>query len=138
MPGSKRTFSYSLTPKDAADLPKVAARARKILAWACEGDDRITCHSIDGEAIGRVTMNLTIIGRDRWWAMQLAQDILNLVTWQLKADVSLDLRSTRLPPHENRGYVKGNRTKRWNDPKPQRGAQPQESATGSEPGPPEQ
>ena len=130
MPGSTRTFSYTLIPKDPEALEKVAAKAHRILGWACDGDDRITCYGIDGEALGIVTLNLTIKARDRWWAMQLAQDILNYITWGLRSDVDLDLRSEGPPPHENRGYVRGNRTKTWREPKASPGAHSgQESQT---------
>lgn len=118
MPGSTRTFFYSLTPKDPEQIPVVAAKARKILGWACDGDKRITCHDIEGEALGTVTLRLTITGRDRWWATQLAQDILNFVTFSLQKDsVDLDLQSWRLPPHMNRGYERGGRTKRYRERK---------------------
>lgn len=118
MPGATRDFSYSLTPKDRADVSLVAAKARKILAWACDGDDRITCKGIEGEALGLVTLKMTIVGRDRWWAMQLAQDILNIVTWNLEKTVQVDLalESWALPPHTNRGYAHG-RTKRYRSPR---------------------
>jgi hypothetical protein len=121
MPGSTRRFEYTLTPVR-GDVDKVAEKARKILAWACEGDRRITCHGVrgsgvEGEPLGRVTLSMTIRGRDRWWATQLAQDILDIITWGLEAKVDLDLRSARLSPHLNRGYARGNRTKTWKDPK---------------------
>lgn len=116
MPGSKRTFVYSLTPT-VEDVPAVAAAARRVLGWACEGDDRITCHEVSGEGLGTVTLTLTIAGRDRWWATQLAQDILNLVTWGVEHRATrLDLESHRQKPHSNRGYQHG-RTKRWREPK---------------------
>lgn len=116
MPGATRHFTHTIRPRDPEDLPQVAARAKKILAWACEGDDRVTCHGITGEPLGQVTMNLTIKGRDRWWAMQLAQDIINYVTWGMSQKVDLDLRSLPPPPHMSRGYGFG-RTKTWRDPK---------------------
>jgi len=117
MPGTTRDFSYSLTPKNPDDVPLLAAKARKILAWACDGDDRITCRGIEGEALGLVTLKMTIVGRDRWWAMQLAQDILNIVLWNLEksVEINLDLESWSLPPHTHRGYAHG-RTKRYRAP----------------------
>lgn len=119
MPGAKRDFTYSLTPKDPTNVPVIAAKARKILAWACDGDDRIQCAGIEGEALGLVTLKMTIIGRDRWWSMQLAQDVLNIILWNLEksVDVDLDLVSWSLPPHTHRGYAHG-RTKRYRTPRP--------------------
>ena len=117
MPGSTRTFAYTLIPTTPGDTAKVAAKARKIMAYACDGDDRITCHGVndkgvEGEPLGRVTLSMTITARDQWWCKQLAQDVLNLVTWGLGTQVSLDLRSARQPPHQQRGYGRG-RTKTW-------------------------
>lgn len=117
MGGSKRTFSYSLTPAP-GDTERVASQVRKILGWACDGDKRIECHDVTGEALGTVTMTMTIVGRDQWWCRQLAQDLLNYVTWGLHNEVQtkLDLQSYRLDPHENRGYAHG-RTKQYRQPK---------------------
>lgn len=115
MAGSTRTFSYTLTPRP-EDTDQVAGKARKILSWACEGDNRITCHEIQGEALGRVTLSLTIVGRDQWWCRQLAQDIVNLVSWSLANPAQLDLRSDRQKPHQNRGYRAGRR-KTWREPR---------------------
>ncbi len=117
MAGSRRTFQYAITPAP-GDVPRVAAQARKILGWACEGDDRIECHDVEGEAVGTVVLVLTIRGRDQWWSRQLAQDILSLTTWGLKNEVktSLDLQSHRQEVHQNRGYAHG-RTKRFREPK---------------------
>lgn len=118
MAGSNRTFVYHLTPGP-EDTSLVAAQARKILAWACEGDERITCHEVSGEALGTVTLNMTIRGRDQWWSRQLAQDIVNLVTWGLKEPTltQLDFQSHRQEAHTHRGYAFG-RTKRYREPKP--------------------
>lgn len=113
MPGSRRTYSYALVPKTQEDAPKVLARAERILGWACEGDKRIECHGITGEAVGSITLNLTIVGRDQWWSRQLAQDILNLVTWGLEKDATrLQLESRRQEVHMHRGYAYG-RTKTY-------------------------
>jgi len=99
----------------------MATRVRKVLGYACDGDDRIECHDVTGEALGVVTMSLTIVGRDQWWCRQLAQDILNHVTWSLRneAGATLDLQSWRLEPHQNRGYAHG-RTKPYREPRPHR------------------
>lgn len=114
MAGSKRVFTYTLIPPAGEDTKVLAARARRILAWACDGDDRIVCQDISGEAVGVVTLNLTIQGRDQWWSRQLAQDIVNYVTWGLANPARLQLDSKREAPHHNRGYS-GGRTKRWRD-----------------------
>lgn len=107
MPGAVRSFEYTLTPAP-EDLAKVEARARKVLAAACDGDDRITCHDVSGTPLGVVTLSLTVHGRDRWWATQLAQDVLNFVLWGLQTNATkLDLQSRRLEPHTNRGYAHG-------------------------------
>lgn len=115
MPGTLRTYSYTITPKDVNDTPLVANQVYKILGWACDGDKRVTCQGVTGEALGAVTMNFSIVGRDRWWSMQLAQDILNLVTWGLRQPAGVDLLSTPAEIHMNRGYERGNRTKRWRE-----------------------
>lgn len=115
MAGSKRTFEYVLTP-DAADVDQVFRRAERILNWACDGDKRIECHGITGEGLGVVTLNLTIVNRDQWACRQLAQDILNLVTWGVANDATqLSLASHRQQPHKKRGYGIGGRTKTWRD-----------------------
>jgi hypothetical protein len=117
MPGSRRTYSYALVPTTQEDAPKVLARAERILGWACDGDERVECHGITGEAVGSITLNLTIVGRDQWWSRQLAQDILNLVTWGLEKDATkLQLESKRQEVHMNRGYAHG-RTKTYRTPK---------------------
>lgn len=114
MAGSKRVFTYVLTPK-VEDTGELGRRARRILSWACDGDNRITCHEVTGEAFGAVTLNLTIHGRDQWWCRQLAQDIVNLVTWGLENPARLDLSSKREAPHMVRGYA-GGRSKTWREP----------------------
>jgi hypothetical protein len=117
MPGARRTYSYTLIPEAPEDAAKVLARARKILGWACEGDDRIECHGISGEALGAVTLNLTVRGRDQWWSRQIAQNVLNLVTWGLEANATkLQLRSKRQEAHTHRGYAYG-RTKTYRTPR---------------------
>lgn len=116
MPGSKRTFTYSLTP-EAGGVERALKQARRVLAWACDGDARIECHGVTGEALGTITLNLTIINKDQWACRQLAQDILNYVTWGIGEKVDLDLESERLPPHRQRGYRHG-RAKSFNEPRP--------------------
>lgn len=117
MPGSRRTYTYVLIPSSTEDAAKVLAKAERILGWACGGDDRIECHGVTGAAVGSITLNLTIRGRDQWWSRQLAQDILNLVTWGLEKDATrLQLESRRQEVHMNRGYSHG-RTKTYRTPK---------------------
>ena len=112
MPGSTRTFEYSLVPTSAETVTRLEKRAAKILGWVCEGDKRITCHNVTGSALGIVTLSMTIQGRDRWWATQLAQDVLNTVTWGLETGATrVQLESRRQEPHDHRGYAHG-RTKR--------------------------
>lgn len=114
MPGSKTTFRYTLVPRP-DDVARVQAKAAKILGWACDGDTRITCHQVTGDALGVVTLSMTIHGRDRWWATQLAQDILDGVLLALGTDAPrLDLHSQRQDPHDHRGYGHG-RTKRYRE-----------------------
>jgi hypothetical protein len=116
MAGSKRTFSYRLTPRP-EDTDRVLRQAEKVLGWACEGDDNIICHGIKGEALGTVEIMLTIVGRDQWWSRQLAQDILNIVTWGLETGATqLELQSHRQQAHQHRGYRYG-RTKRYREPR---------------------
>lgn len=100
----------------------IATRVRKILGYACDGDDRITCLGVEGEALGTIIIRAKIIGRDQWWTRQLAQDLINTITWGAGThrDVSLDLQSVRLPAHESRGYVNGNRTARSNRRRPKK------------------
>lgn len=131
MPGSKTTFNYTLVPEP-DDTEKVRAQAERVLGWACEGDDRITCHEVTGTALGAVALSMTIHARDRWWATQLAQDILNIVLWGLETGATrLDLQSRRQEPHDHRGYAHG-RTKRYRERKtPQERGNGRSSASGS-------
>ncbi len=129
MPGSRRTYSYALVPRTQEDAPKVLARAERILGWACDGDNRIECHGISGEGVGSITLNLTIVGRDQWWSRQLAQDILNLVTWGLEANATrLQLESQRQKVHMNRGYGHG-RTKTYRTPRTEGRSEPNSRQT---------
>ncbi len=114
MPGSIRTYEYTLVPQTAEDATTMARQARKILGWACDGDSRITCHSVTGEAVGAVQLSMTIIGRDQWWSRQLAQDLINMVTWGLRNPARMEVLSTRKEPHANRGYAHG-RIKQWRE-----------------------
>ncbi len=117
--GSRRTFSYTMRAAP-EDTERLATQARKILGWACDGDSRIECHDVSGEALGAVTMNMTIVGRDQWWCRQLAQDVINHITWGLKNGIQtkLELESHRQEPHRKRGYGEGGRTKTWRESKP--------------------
>lgn len=130
MPGSKRTYTYSLTPKP-EDLAKVLRKTTYWLGWACDGDNRITCHETTGGPLGAVIISMTIQGRDRWWSTQLAQDILNRVLWGLESDgVRLDLKSVPQEPHDHRGYAHG-RTKRYRERKPHSSSSAETSSSGS-------
>lgn len=116
MGGSKRTFEYVLTP-DSEAVSGLLRRAERVLSWACDGDPRIECHGVSGEALGTVILNLTIVNRDQWACRQLAQDVLNLVTWGLRSNATqLDLQSRRQPVHMHRGYSHG-RVKRYREPR---------------------
>lgn len=113
MPGSTRTFTYTLTPTE-ADLEKATARARKIMGWACDGDRRITCYGVEGQLYGVVQLSMKITGRDQWATRQIAQDLLNMVTWGLSNPAEMRLLSERLDPHDHRGYAHG-RIKTWKE-----------------------
>ena len=129
MAGSKKTFTYTLRPP-LEDVDRVRGQAERVLGWACDGDSRITCHEVTGPALGVVTLSMTIHGRDRWWATQLAQDILNIVLWGLETNATrLDLQSRRQEPHQNRGYAHG-RTKRYRERR-----KPQDREAGGKPSP---
>jgi hypothetical protein len=121
MPGSKRTFSYTLTPPP-EDTDRVLKQAQKVMAWACDGDPRIDCHDVTGEALGTVVLSATVHGRDRWATTQIMQDVLNLILWGLRhpKDLDMDLRSVRPEPHTHRGYAYG-RTKTYREPRPPKG-----------------
>lgn len=106
MPGTTRSFTYTVRPA-ATDLAQVEKQARYWLGWVCDGDTRVTCHDISGLAFGVVTLSLTVRARDRWWATQIAQDLLNKVLWGIKQETKLELSSERLEPHTNRGYRHG-------------------------------
>lgn len=117
MPGSIRDYTYVLTPTS-EDMKRVLAQARKVMGWYCENEPRITNHAITGEALGLVTLTMTIHSRDQWASRQLAQDVLNYVTWGLKntGATQMDLQSWRQEVHMNRGYAHG-RTKRFREKK---------------------
>lgn len=119
MPGSRRTFSYSLKAEKPEEVDRVYKKAKQVLGWACDGDARIECHGVSGESLGVVTMNVTVVGRDQWATRQIVQDVLNKILWGLghPKDVQLQLQSERKEPHTHRGYAHG-RTKRYRDPKP--------------------
>lgn len=105
MPGTVRTFTYSLIPAP-EDVALVAAHTRKVVGWACDGDKALTCHGVSGEELGLVTFTVTVRGRDRWWAAQQVQDILNLVCRGLGDKAGrLVAGSEPLPPHTNRGHT---------------------------------
>lgn len=94
-------------------IEELARRARKVLSWACDGDDRITCKGVEGEALGMVQIKFSVTGRDQWWTGQLSQDLINLITMRLRNPADLDLSKERPPTHGNRGYQHG-RSRRIN------------------------
>lgn len=109
------TKSYSWTLKPPPEqLDDFSRRARKVLAWACEGDTRITCHGVTGEAFGVVEISFTVVGRDLWGTGQISQDLINTVTMRLKNPADIDFTVERPPVHGNRGYGHG-RAKRINE-----------------------
>lgn len=111
-----RDYVWRLTPQNNEDLADLSRRAHKVLAWACEGEKRLTCKGITGEALGFVELTFTVVGRDLWGAGQISQDLINHVTWRLRNPASVIMTSDPQPPHENRGYAHG-RTKRVNRPR---------------------
>lgn len=113
MPESVREYSYTLKP-EGADARRLAAQARKVMGWAAAGDKRITEVHVDGDAFGVIQLSFRIKARDQWYSRQLAQDLLNMVSWGLQNPAGVELASTRLPAHERRGYAWG-RTKRWRE-----------------------
>jgi hypothetical protein len=114
MPGSAREYQYTIKPRDVADIKRLSKQARSVLGWACDGDKRVTCHSVDGDALGVIQLNFTIRAHDQWGSRRLAQDIINIVTWGLSKPAELQLASERLPPHQMRGYLHG-RVKTWRE-----------------------
>lgn len=112
MPGSVREYTYTIKPKGDDDVGRLTGQARRVLGWACDGDKRITCKGVTGDAFGLVQLSFTIKARDQWYSRELAQEILNLVTWGLASPAELQLASERLPAHQMRGYMHG-RVKQW-------------------------
>lgn len=108
-----KSYVWTLHPFKEEELSDLARRARKVLAWACDGDDRITCMGVDGEALGMVQIKFSVTGRDRWWTGQLSQDLINTITMRLQNPADLDLKWERPPTHGNRGYQHG-RSRRIN------------------------
>jgi hypothetical protein len=116
-----RNYVWTVRPSDPAELPRLAKKARKVLAWACEGDDRLTCRGITGEAVGVIQLTFTVVGRDLWAAGQLGQDVITLATRRLKSVAHVS--SLPRPPHMHRGYAYG-REKRVNSPRRPRTPRP--------------
>ena len=107
-----REYRFTLVPHEDATTERLARRARKVLAWACEGENRITCQGVEGEAVGAVQLRFMVTAKDRWAAGQVAQDLVNAVTWGLEQPAGFEVEGWHLPPHMNRGYGHG-RVKRW-------------------------
>lgn len=108
-----RAYRWSLVPREGEELSELARRARKVLAWACDGDKRVTCQGVDGEMLGLVQISFSVTGRDGWAAGQISQDIINTITLRLRNPAELDLDKERPPVHGNRGYRHG-RSRRVN------------------------
>jgi len=111
-----RDYVWRLTPSESEDLADLSRRAHKVLAWACEGEKRLTCKGITGEALGFVELNFQVVGRDLWAAGQISQDLVNHVTWRLANPAEVVTWSEPQGPHQNRGYAHG-RTRRVNRPR---------------------
>ena len=111
-----RDYIFTLTPATAETVDEVARRARKILAWVCDGEKRIQCSGVDGEAFGLVQVSLEVKGRDRWACGQLAQDVIHMVTIGLRDPAQLGIHFDSKPTHTHRGYQYG-RSKRWRAPR---------------------
>lgn len=111
-----RDYVWRLVPTEGEDLADLSRRAHKVLAWACEGEKRLTCKGITGEPLGMVELTFQVVGRDLWAAGQISQDLINHVTWRLKNPAKVTVMSEPRAPHQNRGYAHG-RTKRVNSPR---------------------
>lgn len=120
-----RDYVWRLRPGEDEDLAELSRRARKVLAWACEGDNRLTCQGVTGEALGFVEIGFRVVGRDLWAAGQIGQDIINLATRRLIRPAHATVAMEPLGPHDHRGYAHG-RTKRVNRPRGQQRASPDE------------
>ena len=116
-----RDYVWRLKPGEDEDLADLSRRARKVLAWACEGDKRLTCKGVTGEALGFVEIGFTVVGRDLWAAGQIGQDIINLATHRLLHPARATVAMEPMATHDHRGYAHG-RTKRVNRPRGQRRA----------------
>lgn len=109
-----RDYTFTLTPSNAEAVDEVARRARKILAWVCDGEKRIECAGVTGEAFGTVQVSFSVVNRDRWACGQLAQDVIHMVTIGLKDPAQLGIHFDGVPTHDHRGYQHG-RSKRWRE-----------------------
>lgn len=130
-----RFYRWRLTPKTGEQLDDLARRARKALAWACDGDKRITCMGVSGEAIGVVEIEFSVKARDLWWCGQLGQDIINIATKRLAEPVGVDIHLEDGPIHDHRGYAYG-RTRRINQPRGRRQDRAEEAQPTSSTPPP--
>lgn len=102
-----RAYRWTLTPREGEHLDELSRRARKVLAWACDGDRRVSCQGVDGEAVGIVQISFSVTGRDMWATGQISQDIINVVTMRLRNPADLDLNKENPPVHRSRGYAHG-------------------------------
>ncbi len=111
-----RDYTFTLTPATTEAVDEVARRAKKIMAWVCDGEKRIQCQGVDGEALGTVQVSFTAQARDRWACGQLAQDVIHMVTIGLKDPAQLGIHFDNKAVHAHRGYQYG-RSKRWREPR---------------------
>lgn len=108
-----RSYVWTLKPREDEHLEDLSRRAHKVLAWACDGDKRVECQGVHGEAMGIVQIRFAVTGRDMWATGQISQDIINVVTMRLRNPADLDLSKEKPPVHRSRGYKHG-RAKRIN------------------------
>lgn len=109
-----RAYQWTLTPAaESETVDELSRRARKVLAWACDGDDRISCKGVGGEGLGMVQISFSVTARDQWATGQISQDLINTITLRLRNPAELDLVKERPPTHRSRGYGHG-RSRRIN------------------------
>lgn len=113
-----RNYIWRLTPREDEDLAELGRRARGVLGWACEGDKRLECQGVSGEAFGFVEIGFQVKGRDLWDAGQIGQNIIDLATRRLRNPAIASVLVAPLSPHDHRGYEHG-RTQRVNRPRGQ-------------------
>lgn len=105
-----RDFWWTVTPTRATEWTRKMLDAQ--LAHAQAYDDRLIEWELTGTALGKevVQVRLRVIGRDRHYAGQLAQNVMRAALLRCKA--TAEPFSLPLTPHANRGYAAG-RKKRY-------------------------